>query len=188
MQEINIPIGVQSFRALREQQQYYVDKTDFIGELLYGDTPRVSLVTRPRRFGKSLMLSMLQEFFDKTKDSRALFDGLAVAKDKALCEKWMNRFPVIFLSLSDIKASSFAETLDCFKLLAAKLCCQYSYLLESPSVDKLHKTVIAAVQNFTADKSMLRFILAMVCEAVYQDSGEAPIILIDEYDAPFAKI
>ena len=188
MQESNIPIGVQSFRALREQQQYYVDKTGFIGEFLRGVPPQVSFIARPKGFGKSLMLSMLQEFFDKTKDSRALFDGLAAAKDKALCEKWMNRSHVIFLSFSGIKGRTFAEALDCFKLLAASLCSQYSWLLESPAVYKLYKTVIDAAQKGTADKVMLRFILAMLCEAVYQDSGEYPVILIDEYDAPLAEI
>ncbi|MDO4839846.1 MAG: AAA family ATPase, partial [Desulfovibrionaceae bacterium] len=95
MSEREILLGTQSFRKLQEENKVYIDKTGFIEEFLSGPKAEVSLITRPRRFGKSLLLDMLHEFFDSTRDSRELFDGLAVSKNKELCAKWMNKYPVI---------------------------------------------------------------------------------------------
>ena len=93
MAPLNIFIGGENFRRLREEHRYYVDKTGLIEELLTSSMPLVSLITRPRRFGKTLMMSMLQEFFDINKDSRQLFEGLAVSKNAMLCDEWMNKYP-----------------------------------------------------------------------------------------------
>ncbi|MDO4841013.1 MAG: AAA family ATPase, partial [Desulfovibrionaceae bacterium] len=122
MSENRILVGTQSFRKFREQGKVYVDKTAFINEFLSGELADVSLITRPRRFGKSLLLDMLAEFFDRTKNSREIFDGLAVSQDKKLCAKWMNKYPVIYLSLNEIKADSFEIAYTLFKNTASSIC------------------------------------------------------------------
>ena len=111
MSEREISFGSQSFRDLREQNKVYIDKTGFISEFLSDGSAKVSIITRPRRFGKSLMLDTLMEFFDRTKDSREIFDGLAVSEDKELCAKWMNKYPVIYLSFNEMKGKSFEKCL-----------------------------------------------------------------------------
>ena len=96
MAPLNILIGGESFREIREQKCCYVDKTTFLEEMLTAIPPKVSLVTRPRRFGKTLTMTMLQEFFDIQQNSRGIFEGLAVARNTTLCEAWMNKYPVLF--------------------------------------------------------------------------------------------
>ena len=182
-----ILLGTRTFRKMREDRTY-VDKTGFISEFLSGARADVSLITRPRRFGKSLLLNMLWEFFDMTRDSRELFDGLTVSKNKHICSQWMNKYPVIYLSLNEIKTESFEESYGCFEDVASKLCGQYDYLLNSDKVNKSHKIVLDAVQSFTAKTGMMRGLISRLCEAIYQDCGIKPVILIDEYDAPLSTI
>lgn len=97
MPKVNLPLGIDSFEKLRANDCYYIDKTGFIKELL-SETFDVNLITRPRRFGKTLAMSMLAEFFDIRKDSRKMFEGLAVAGDEDFCRTWMNQWPVLFLT------------------------------------------------------------------------------------------
>ncbi|MBQ9405743.1 MAG: AAA family ATPase, partial [Desulfovibrio sp.] len=103
MASLNIIIGSEFFRELRENNYCYVDKTCFLEELLDAVPTKVSLITRPRRFGKTLTLTMLQEFFDITKDSRELFAGLSISRNEALCASWMNQYPTIFLTLKGVE-------------------------------------------------------------------------------------
>ncbi len=180
-------LGTRTFRKMRDDKTY-IDKTGFISEFLSGARAEVSLITRPRRFGKSLLLNMLMEFFDIRKDSRELFEGLAISKDKDICSKWMNKYPVIYLSLNEIKSESFEDSYGCFETVASKLCGQYDYLLNSHKVNKSNKIVLDAVQSYTAKTGMLRGLISILCEAIYQDCGKKPVILIDEYDAPLSKI
>ena len=188
MSSTDILLGKQSFREIRENNNAYVDKTSFISEFLSGSKAGVTLIARPRRFGKSLMLNMLWEFFDRTRDSRALFDGLAVSYDKELCDEWMNKYPVIYFSLSNIKEESFSDAFASFKITAGRVCEQYRYLLNSSKVGEFHKIILNAITTYNADKSMLSSTLVILCEAIYQDCGIKPIVLIDEYDAPLSKI
>ena len=188
MSENKILLGTRTFRELRENKKNYIDKTAFIHDFLSGNIAKVSLITRPRRYGKSILLNMLMEFFDRTKDSRELYDGLAVSTDKDICSKWMNKYPVIYLSLNEIKEESFDESYEAFLDLAADLCVKYSFLLNSTNVDETHKIRLRAIQTYTAKNSMVRRVIKTLCEAIYQDCSIKPIILIDEYDAPLAKI
>ena len=188
MSDSNILVGTESFRELREKNKVYIDKTGFISEFLSEHTAKVSLITRPRRFGKSLLLDMLSEFFDRRKDSRIIFDGLAVSKDKDICSKWMNKYPVIYLSLNEIKGDSFDDSYECFEDTAAKICGRYNFLLNSSKVGKAHKIALDAIQSYTAKRVVLRGFINTLCEALYMDCGIMPIILIDEYDAPVSKI
>ncbi|MDO4839790.1 MAG: AAA family ATPase [Desulfovibrionaceae bacterium] len=184
----DILLGTRTFRKLREGNYVYVDKTGFISEFLSGAGAKVSIITRPRRFGKSLLLNMLMEFFDIRKDSRELFEGLAVSKDKDICSKWMNKYPVIYLSLNEIKTESFEESYGYFETVASKLCGQYEFLLSSPKVGKFHKIALEAVLSCTAKNVEPCMFINTLCEAIYQDCGIKPVILIDEYDAPLSKI
>ncbi len=188
MSDSKILVGTESFRELREKNKVYIDKTGFISEFLSENTAKVSLITRPRRFGKSLLLDMLAEFFDRTKNSREIFDGLAVSQDKKLCAKWMNKYPVIYLSLNDIKADSFEIAYTLFKNTASSICDQYIYLLNSSKVGDSYKIRIKSIQTLNADTSTLYTFIRILCEAIYNDCGIKPIIIIDEYDAPFEKI
>ena len=97
----NIPIGISEFEKIRKNDYYYVDKTELIQALVKTEPAEITLFTRPRRFGKTLVMSMLASFFDIRRDSRDLFEGLKIAEDQKLCELWMNQWPVIFLSLKD---------------------------------------------------------------------------------------
>ena len=121
MSQVKVLIGGEGFAEIRRKNYYYVDKTDFLHEFLSGSRASVTLFTRPRRFGKTLFLSMLADFFDITKDSRDLFAGLKVAENEALCKKWMNQYPVISLSLKDVEGDSFAKALKRLRSLVASL-------------------------------------------------------------------
>ncbi len=121
MADNEILLGTRTFRKMREEKNY-IDKTGFISEFLSGARADVSLITRPRRFGKSLLLNMLMEFFDIRKDSRELFDGLAISQDKELCAKWMNKYPVIYFSMNEMKGKSFERCYNRFKEIAGRLC------------------------------------------------------------------
>ena len=107
MKNLNIPVGVSDFAEIRKNDYYYVDKTGLITEFLKTPATKVTLITRPRRFGKTLGMSMLENFFDIRKDSKLLFEGLEIADKQALCEAWMNQYPVIFLSLKSVDGNDF---------------------------------------------------------------------------------
>ena len=100
-----------SFAQIREGNLYYADKTGFLEDFFLGSRADVTILARPGRFGKTLLLSMLTEFLDITKDSRALFEGLAVSANKELCEEWMNQYPVISFSLRGVAGKTFEEAL-----------------------------------------------------------------------------
>lgn len=98
MRTMNIPVGVSDFEELRKNDYYYIDKSGLIEELLSRTGTKVTLITRPRRFGKTLGMSMLENFFDIRKNSKKLFEGLEIAKHQTLCDEWMNQYPTIFVS------------------------------------------------------------------------------------------
>ena len=98
MKNLNIPVGISDFERIRELNYYYVDKTGLIKTLLQGEMDQVTLITRPRRFGKTMAMNMLNSFLDIRKDSRHLFKGLEISDEVEICEKWMNQYPTLFLS------------------------------------------------------------------------------------------
>ena len=108
MKKLQIPVGISDFTKIREQGYYYVDKTGLISELLE-DIAEVTLITRPRRFGKTMGMSMLANFFDIRKDSKTLFEGLEISRNTALCETWQNKWPVLFVTFKDIDGLTFAS-------------------------------------------------------------------------------
>ena len=102
MKNLNIPVGISDFERIRELNYYYVDKTGLIKTLLQGEMDQVTLITRPRRFGKTMAMNMVASFLDIRKDSKELFDGLEISKEKEICKNWMNQYPTLFLSLKDV--------------------------------------------------------------------------------------
>ena len=98
MNNVKLPVGISDFHKLRQNEYYYVDKTNLIKELLESRIAEVTLITRPRRFGKTIGMSMLAYFFDIRKDSRKLFEDLKISRDIELCQKWMNQYPTLFIS------------------------------------------------------------------------------------------
>lgn len=183
--------GNEDFREVRNGDLYFVDKTAIIKELVENRGAKVFLITRPRRFGKTLTMTMLREFFDiERQNSSALFEGLAISKEKGLCHTWMNQHPVLFLSLKEIKASTgtFAESYDRFCALVGRLCLEHSYLLKSRKVPKQTKKILSGLLDRTAGIADVTDVLRTLSFALHQHWGKEAIILIDEYDAPLAHV
>lgn len=122
---LNLPLGIDRFEKLRRENCYYIDKTNFIRELVRQPF-EVSLITRPRRFGKTLTMSMLEDFFDIARDSRADFQDLNIYHDKEVCTEWMNQWPVIFLTLKSVSGNHFESAYGMLKVLISGLCKKYS--------------------------------------------------------------
>ena len=132
MNDLKIPVGISDFTKIRENGYYYIDKTELICSLLEPEPAEVTLITRPRRFGK---MSMLASFLDIRKDSGSLFEGLEILEHEELCEKWMNQYPVLFLSFKDVEGTSFENALDFLGFTIAQFCIEQSYLAESEKVN-----------------------------------------------------
>ena len=102
MKTLNIPVGISDFEKIRKNQYYYIDKTGLINSLLQNEPAEVTLITRPRRFGKTLAMSMVASFLDIRKKNQNLFEGLEISQNSKLCESWMNQWPVIFFSFKNV--------------------------------------------------------------------------------------
>lgn len=186
MPKVNLPYGIDDFAKLRESGCYYIDKTGFIKELL-DRTFDVNLITRPRRFGKTLMMSMLAEFFDIRKDNEKIFADLEILKDRELCSKWMNQWPVLFLTLKDVEGDSFEDAYGMLEQTISKLCIEHEYLVGDQKVAQADKEAFERLEfrrgSRTDVKSALDTLLRMM-KAYY---GKNVILLVDEYDVPLEK-
>ena len=140
MVDLNIPVGVSDFEKLRENNYYYIDKTGFISKLLQTKSAEVTLITRPRRFGKTLGMRMLASFFDIRKDCRTIFEGLEISKNTALCDEWMNQYPTLFLSFKDVDGLTFSSACDMLMYTISDLYQQH--LFRHRAVDPIF------IQNF----------------------------------------
>ena len=187
MAHCNIEIGCVDFRSMRKRQLCYVDKTAFIAELLAADRPGVTLITRPRRFGKTLTLHMLKEFFDIRRKGTTSFDGLAIERNRTLCEKWMNKFPVLSLSLKDVGTGDFSRALGSLRCSLSDLCDEHGYLAESPRLTEQDRKDFQALTARQGDISLLASSLRLLCRFLARHWGSPSIVLIDEYDVPLAR-
>lgn len=181
------------FETLRRADGLYVDKTGFLAHFFRNDahperfdSPKAPAVlfTRPRGFGKTLFLSMLASFFDMTRDSRELFAGLKAATHKRLCEEWMNRHPVIFLSFKNVVSATFEDALKDIHALLRDICKRHTYLLASPGVPDDCKDCIRCFLSKRADEHTLKQALGVLTEALATHHGKKAILLVDDYDAP----
>ena len=188
MNRINVPLGKSDFESVREKKLLYVDKTLFIEELLlkHADAD-VSLINRPRRFGKTLMLSTLSYFFDISKDSRELFDGLKISQRKEICEKWMNRFPTVFVSFKDVDGLSFDRAYGWLVNIFKVLFHNFDFLLESRKVRKEDKSDFRKINTGKAEVNTLMAGLSLLARMLRDHYGKKVVLLIDEYDVPMAK-
>ena len=184
--QIRIPVGNSNFQEIREKDLYYVDKTGFISELL-NYTDKVQLITRPRRFGKTLMMSMLKCFFDIEQDNRVLFSGLEIGRNKVLCAEWMNQCPVVFLTFKEIEGLDFESAYDCLKDVLAEIFNQYSFILDADNVNDYDRKLFTNLQNGMASKMEVKKSLKLLTRLLYAHYNKQVIILLDEYDVPLAK-
>ena len=187
MKNLNIPVGISDFERIRELDYYYVDKTGLIKTLLRGEMDQVTLITRPRRFGKTMAMSMLNSFLDIRKDSRELFEGLEISKETAICERWMNQYPTLFLSFKDVDGSIFENAFNFLKYIVAEVCKQHMYLLDSDDVDKEDKLVYEKLKSGDASLIEIQSCILRITNMLEGYYKKPIILLIDEYDVPIAK-
>nr|MCR5813671.1 AAA family ATPase [Desulfovibrio sp.] len=184
MASLNILIGGDSFKKIREEHRCYVDKTSFIEEFFALGQPEVSLITRPRRFGKTLMMTMLQEFFDINQGSKNLFEGLAISQNTRLCDTWMYQYPTLYFSLKGVEGFHFSHAIEKFTALIQRICSDKEYLFASRDVAKKDKENLESLQRNQLSISTLEDSLLTLCRALAAHHGKPVILLIDEYDVP----
>ena len=187
---VKLPIGIESFQEIRTEGFYYVDKTGLIEQLL-DNWGKVTLFTRPRRFGKTLNMSMLKSFFEIGTD-KSLFDGLYISGNDKLCSEYMGRFPVIFITLKGVEGLSFAEAKDRFAYIIGNEIGRFRFLLESENLSGEDKNRFAALDRFRdglseMDGKTLAASLKILSELLYKHYDQKAVILIDEYDVPLDK-
>ena len=189
-QRLKLPVGIDDFEKIRRNEFYYVDKTKLIEQLLQ-NWGEVSLFTRPRRFGKTLNMSMLKCFFEIGADP-ALFDGLYISGNKELCDTYMGKYPVIFLSLKGVEGLTFEEARNNLQQLIGNEAGRFSFLKESQELSDEEKQQYHALTTFKEGRyvfadSTLTFSLQFLSRLLHKHYGHKTVILIDEYDVPLDK-
>ena len=187
MLEKNIPIGISDFEEIRGNHFYYVDKSGLIAEILRSESVKVSLITRPRRFGKTLGMSMLESFFDIRRQSRNLFEGLEITRYTELCDRWMNHWPTIFVSFRRVDGLDFQGAYDMLSLVISELFRNHLYLLDSDRVNDYDKRTIKRIAEGEATVKDMKDSLVLLIGAMRQHDNKKVILLMDEYDVPIAK-
>ena len=187
---LKLPVGIDDFRKLRESSFYYVDKTRLIEQLLL-NWSEVTLFTRPRRFGKTLNMSMLKSFFEIGTD-KSLFDGLYISGNKELCDEYMGKYPVIFLSFKGVEGLTYDEAFDAFVRVIGKEISRVSFLADSDKLTMLEREqykglTIIEDGSFVFSKDKLISSLQLLSQMLYKHYGQKVVILIDEYDVPLDK-
>ena len=187
---LKLPVGIEDFKEIRRQGFYYIDKTKLIEQLL-DNWGKVNLFTRPRRFGKTLNMSMLRCFFEIGAD-KTLFEDLYISQNEQFCEEYMGRFPVVFLTLKGVEGTTFEEArLSLAELIAAEAR-RCKFLQESDRLDaddqEMYRELISLNKEQSPAASVkLRFSLKNLSELLYKHYGRKTIVLIDEYDVPLDK-
>ena len=197
-QFLQLPTGKDNFPLLREGNCYFVDKTPYL-KTVFTDQSAVLLFTRPRRFGKTLLISMFDSFlkinpekpFDNSKQLE-LFKGTKILEDKEFCDKFMGQCPVIAVSLKDIEADTFEEAYKMFADIVWDVSMRYKYLIESNKLDESDKVILRQLTdiNYLEDinnSQRVKNSLKNLASFLYKEYGRQPILLIDEYDVPLAK-
>lgn len=187
MCKINIPVGVSDFEQIRKNEYYYVDKSGMIAEILSTESTLVTLITRPRRFGKTLGMSMLASFFDIRRDSRNIFAGLEIAENRELCDRWMNQYPVIFLSFKDVDGLTFTSAYEMLAATITDLYKEHLYLLGSDKINPYDQEIIRRLVEGKASVTEVKRSLSLLITFMKMYYGKPVILLLDEYDVPVAK-
>ena len=187
MNDLKIPVGISDFAKIRNYDYYYVDKTGLIADLLEKETAEVTLITRPRRFGKTMGMSMLANFFDIRRDSQAMFEGLEISKNEALCSEWMNQWPVLFISFRRVDGLNFQSAFGMLQETIMDIYGDHLYLLDSPRISGYHKEIMDRILRKTAPAEEIKASLLLLTKLMQAHYKKPVILLIDEYDVPIAK-
>ena len=190
MEILKLPVGIENFEDIRRSGFYYIDKTMLIEQTL-NNWSKVTLFTRPRRFGKTLGMSMLRSFFEIGTD-KSLFDGLYISQNKAFCDEHMGKYPVIFISLKDVEGLSYDEAFQVFSRIIGNEISKFSFLAESDKLTVLEKEQFKGLLHiekgkFIFDKDTFTASLKLLSQLLYKHYGKKVVILIDEYDVPIDK-
>nr|WP_308648189.1 AAA family ATPase [uncultured Agathobacter sp.] len=180
---MKLPVGIDDFRKLRESDFYYVDKTKLIEQLLQSWS-EVTLFTRPRRFGKTLNMSMLKSFFEIGTD-KSLFDGLYISKNKELCDEYMGKYPVIFLSLKGVEGLDFSSARRMLCTIIEREINRHYYLKTSDALTEEDRAQFAKMLQ--GNDSNIEDSIRMLSQLLYKHYRQKTVILIDEYDVPLDK-
>lgn len=181
-----LPIGIEFFKDFKRDNFYYIDKTGFIRDLvdLRGS---VNLFTRPRRFGKSLNMNMLKTFFEINTDP-TLFDGLEISEETVLCEQYMGKYPVLYISLKDVEGMDFQTAYDMLGIAVGEEARRFSFLLDSDKLTQSEKNKLECLMENDFEKpAYLYSSLRFLTELLFKHYGVPVIVLIDEYDVPLDK-
>ena len=182
---LKLPVGIEDFQEIRRLGFYYVDKTRWIEQLL-AQWGKVNLFTRPRRFGKSLNMSMLQTFFEVGADA-SLFDGLYISKNKEVCKQYLGKFPVVSISLKGVNGNTFDEARSCLVKVINREARRLQNLSESEKLTQVDKELFEKLLSQMKDDGTLSSSLLELSELLEKHYEEKVIVLIDEYDVPLAK-
>ena len=188
--KLKLPIGIEDFKEIRQGNFYYIDKTRLMEQLL-DRCAKVNLFTRPRRFGKTLNMSMLRHFFEIGTD-KTLFDGLYISQNEELCEEYMGQYPVVFLPLKNVEGLTFESAKSQFVELIGREASRFQFLRDSNKLmenEKKRYQALIDMQNgqYAMNDDTLTFSLQSLSELLYKHYGKKTIILIDEYDVPLDK-
>lgn len=190
MNNVKLPVEISDFHKLRQNEYYYVDKTNLIKELLESRIAEVTLITRPRRFGKTIGMSMLAYFFDIRKDSRKLFEDLKISRDIELCQKWMNQYPTLFISFKDVDGLNFKSAMKMLRNQISWICNEHDYLSDSDKVNENDKKIFLKLQDISEEnlsEDLIKISVATIIRMMNAHYGKPVILLLDEYDVPLAK-
>ncbi len=186
-----LPMGIEDFKRIRSEEFYYIDKTGLIRELLENES-YINLFTRPRRFGKSLNMSMLKYFFEIGSDS-TLFNGLEISKETELCAKYMGKFPVISITLKGASGRTFEEAMGMLRNIIGNEAMRFQFLLQSKQLTEIeHKRYEALINidktgSYTMSDELLKDSLLILSQLLQKHYNQSVVILIDEYDVPLDK-
>ena len=182
-----IPVGISDFEKIRRRGYYYIDKSGLIADLVEQDPPEVTLITRPRRFGKTLAMHMLACFFDIRRDSQDLFRGLKIAENSQLCREWMNQYPTVFFTFKNVDGLSFSTAYGQLSYEVSRLYEEHDYLLDSDRISSSEKTLFEKLRDGTSGEVALTRSLQLLSQLLSKHYGRKAILLLDEYDVPLAK-
>ena len=194
-----LPYGKNGYEEIRNGGCYYVDKTPYIKTLIDTDKSAVMLFTRPRRFGKTVFMSTLNSFLKINKENPSdtseqlrLFERTQILKDTVFCEKYMGKYPVIFITLKSVDGDNFEDAYKMFAIAVSKVASEYKYLLESSKLDAEDKDKLKRITDESflmklENSAILKTSLNTLSELLYKEYGKLPVLLIDEYDVPLAK-
>lgn len=185
MRKKKLPIGIENFEEIRKEDFYYIDKTGLIAELLH-NWGAVNLFTRPRRFGKSLNMSMLEHFFSMNGD-KSIFNGLEISNETALCEEYMGKYPVISISLKGVEGRNYDLAFQMAVQIMKRVPLKVQYLLESKALSEQDKAEYRKLLDDNMSEAVFCNSLRVLSELLEKHHGTKVILLIDEYDVPLAK-